>query len=55
MWASENAHQSQKASGVVVDVPGENGLDFDLAPADVRRRWTAGVDAARSANLPGGL
>ena len=55
MWASQNAHQSRKASGVVVDVPAENGLDFNLAPADVRRRWTAGLDAARSANLPGGL
>lgn len=54
LWSADNAHMSAQPNGVVVDVPAEDGLDFDLSPADVKRRWAAGVDAVRAANLPGG-
>jgi predicted acylesterase/phospholipase RssA len=51
MWSSDNAHRSHKSNAVVVDVPAEDGLDFDLEAADVTRRWAAGVLAVRSAVL----
>ncbi|MFO0447389.1 MAG: patatin-like phospholipase family protein [Pseudomonadota bacterium] len=48
LWSADNAHESAKASGAVVDVDAEDGLDFDLSVEDVRRRWAAGVSAGEA-------
>jgi NTE family protein len=48
LWASDNAHISSKRFADVVQVPAEgSGLDFSLSPAEIDRRWSAGVDAGR--------
>lgn len=48
LWSADNAHASAKASGAVVDVDAEDGLDFNLSVEDVRRRWGRGVLAGSS-------
>jgi predicted acylesterase/phospholipase RssA len=49
LWSADNAHGSTKSASLVVDVDAEDGLDFDLSPEDVRRRWAAGIAAAGAA------
>lgn len=53
MFASDNAWRSTKEH-LVIDVPGEDGLDFTLDRVTHLRRWAAGVAAAHNADLPGG-
>jgi predicted acylesterase/phospholipase RssA len=52
MHASNNAWESDHADSIIVDVPGENGLDFDLLREDCVRRRRAGQLAGEGCRLP---
>jgi predicted acylesterase/phospholipase RssA len=52
MHASNNAWESGHPGSIVVDVPGENGLDFDLSRDDCVRRRRAGQLAGEGCALP---
>lgn len=52
--ASNNAWGSAHPESIVVDVPGEDGFDFDLTRADCVRRRAAGQQAGETCKLPGG-
>lgn len=47
-WAADHSHASSKVAQTVVDVPGEDGLDFRLSAGDIERRWTAGMQAVET-------
>jgi len=52
MHASNHAWESAHPGSIVVDVPGENGFDFDLSRADSVRRRKAGQLAGETCRLP---